>query len=114
MSRVPLSIFQHNNVCYRHFINTSTDATTIEDNNNKVLLTFDSSCYAYNEDGKQIGQITGWDGSLYSFKPNASFNQEVDVKGTTVGPDSHLDFEVLLFKKLVDLDIIKQEKSNGK
>ena len=109
MSRVQLSIFQHNNVRYRHFINTSTDATTIEDINDKVLLTFDSSCYAYNKEGKQIGQITGWGGVHYSFKPNDSFNQEVDVKGTTVGPESHLDFEVLLFKKLVDLNIIKQE-----
>ena len=113
MSRVPLSVFQHNNVCYRHFINTSTDTTTIEDINDKVLLTIDSSCCVYNEEGKQIGQITGWIGSHYSFKPTTSFNQEVDVKGTTVGPESHLDFEVLLFKKLVDLDIIKQEKSNG-
>ena len=107
MSRVPLSIFQHNNVRYRHFINTSTDATTIEDINDKVLLTFDSSCYAYNKEGKQIGQITGWGSSFYQFEFHKELNQSAEIKGPAKGAEDHLKFEVIVFKALIDLGVIK-------
>ena len=105
--KTSISVFNHNEVRYNQYINTEDDSTTIEDFDRNVLIKFDSACYAYDKDGKRIGHITGWGSSFYQFEFHKELNQSAEIKGPAKGVEDHLKFEVIVFKALIDLGVIK-------
>lgn len=91
---------------YVLWIDLSNDSTYVVDENDKILLEFNSSCYAFQSNGYQLGKIFGVPENGLTFKfSNVAHGNEITYPPTKA-VEAYLDFEVVIAKELITNKVI--------
>ena len=91
---------------YILWIDLSNDSTYVTDVDDKILLEFNSGCYAFQSNGYQLGKTSGIPENGLTFKfSNVAHGEEL-IYSPTQSVEAYLDFEVVIAKYLIENKII--------